>query len=145
MNVTEFLAKVGFKPYSSVVNSWDSFNDEGSVLMQLWAEPGQRVKNHPIKDAYLRVCCWNMAAHAIGGRDQVVGYNGRRRAIEAIESGANGYAALSNVPEEERGPGVWARNADLSKVFPILQIERDGTTNDVFAILGTPISLDRIT
>lgn len=52
MNLTEFLAKIEFTPYGSVVNSWDSFNKEGSVLMQLWAEPDQRVHSHQIEGAY---------------------------------------------------------------------------------------------
>jgi hypothetical protein len=146
MNLTEFLAKIEFTPYGSVVNSWDSFNKEGSVLMQLWAEPGQRVHSHQIEGAYLRVCCWNAAAYARNGDAQVVGYNGRRYAIEEIERGAQGYAALSNVPEEsQRRPGSWAKNADLTKVYPILKIERICDTGDIFAILNTPIQIENIT
>ena len=145
MNVTEFLAKVRFFPYATVVNSWDSFNDQGSVLMQLWAEPGQRVRTHAVANAYLRVCCWKSASHALYGQKQAVGYNGRTKAIEAFEAGARGYAALSNAPEAERKAGAWAKNADLSKVYPVLAIERSTDSKDVFAILGVPISLDEIT
>jgi hypothetical protein len=144
MNVTEFLAKARFTPYSSVLNSWDSFNEKGSVLMQLWAEPGQRVRGHSIPGAYLRVCCWNSVAHAKYGQNQTVGYNGRTKAINAIEGGAKGYAALSNAPEGERKPGAWARNADVSKVFPVIAIERPSGSKDIFAILGTPIQIEDI-
>lgn len=144
MNVTEFLTKVGFKPYASVVNSWDSFSDSGSVLMQLWAEPGQRVRGDATPGAYLRVCCWNSASHALHGQNQVVGYNGRTKAIAALESGARGYAALSNAPEIERKAGAWARNADLSKVYPVLAIERPHDSKDIFAILGPPVGVEEI-
>ncbi|MGH8616957.1 MAG: hypothetical protein ACREUW_04650 [Burkholderiales bacterium] len=144
MNITSFLAGVGFKPYSSVVNSWDSFDKSGSVLMQLWVDPGQRVRDHPNPYAYLRVRCWNAASHARKGHTQVVGYNGRAKAIAAIENGAKGYAALSDAPEEKRGAGVWAKNADLSKVYPVLGIEREETTSDIFAILGKPVSTQSI-
>jgi hypothetical protein len=144
MNVTEFLAKIRFTPYSTVVNSWDSFNAKGSALMQLWAEPGQRVRNHVLSGAYLRVCCWNSTSHSQHGQNQVVGYNGRKKAIEAIESGARGYAALSNTPEAQRRSGAWARNADLSKVYPVLAIERPTDSKDIFAILGAPIAIEEL-
>jgi len=36
MNLKEFLAHVGFKPYGSIRSSWDAYNVAGSVLMQLW-------------------------------------------------------------------------------------------------------------
>ncbi len=74
----------------------------------------------------------------------MVGYNGRAKAIAAIENGAKGYAALSDAPEEKRGAGVWAKNADLSKVYPVLGIEREETTSDIFAILGKPVSTQSI-
>jgi hypothetical protein len=144
MNITSFLASVGYKPYSSVMNSWDSFDANGSVLMQLWVEPRQRVHDHPIANAYLRVRCWNAASHARKGHTQVVGYNGRTKAIAAIEHGAKGYAALSDAPEEKRGAGVWAKNADLSKVYPVLAIEREEKTGDIFAIVGKPVSAQAI-
>ena len=144
MNVTEFLATIGFVPYGSVVNSWDSFNEVGSVLMQLWTESGQRVRDHTVQGAYLRVCCWNSVSHAKYGHNQTVGYNGRDKAIKSIEAGAHGYAALSNAPEEARKAGAWARNADLTKVYPILAIERSNETDDIFAILGSPISLEQV-
>jgi hypothetical protein len=144
MTISEFLAAINFKPYASVVNSWDSFNAAGSALMQLWAEPGQRVRDHAVAGAYLRVCCWSAEHLALYGKNQSVGYNGRAKAIKAIESGATGYAALSDTPLEKRGPGAWAKNSDLTKVYPVLQIERPPNTQDVFAILGAPIPLKEI-
>ena len=144
MNLTEFLKTISFAPYASVVNSWDSFNNNGSVLMQLWQEPGQRIRDHAIAGAYLRVCCWNSKSRATRGQNQTVGYNGRRKAVESIEAGQRGYAALSNAPEEQRGPGVWAKNCDLERVYPILAIERATDSEDIFAILGAPISLEHI-
>ena len=144
MTITEFLVKLQFKPYATVANSWDSFNATGSVLMQLWAESGQRVRDHPLAGAYLRVCCWNSANHALYGHKQGAGYNGRQKAIQAIEGGARGYAALSVVPEAKRGPGAWAKNADLSKVYPVLAIELPPGSRDKFAILGRPIPINDI-
>jgi hypothetical protein len=144
MNLTEFLKRIDFTPYSSVINSWDSFNQKGSVLMQLWLELGQRTRVHAVAGAYLRVCCWNSESLAKHGQNQTVGYNGRQKAIEAIEAGQRGYAALSNAPEEQRGPGVWAKNCDLEKVYPILAIERTRNSEDIFAILGAPISIAHI-
>ena len=118
MNVSEFLGTSGFVPYGSVVNSRDSFNKVGSVLKQLWTESGQRVRHHTVQGAYLRVCCWNALFHATCGHNQNVRYNGRDKAIKSVEAGAHGYAALSNAPEEARKAGAWARNADLTKVYP---------------------------
>ena len=144
MNVSEFLAKIKFTPYATVVNSWDSFNAKGSVLMQLWAEPGQRIRDHRNPGAYLRVCCWNSASDTKYGHNQTVGYNGRLKALAAIENGARGYAAMSSVPEESRRAGAWARNADFSRVYPVLAIERPTDSNDFFAILGTPIAIEEV-
>jgi len=142
MNISEFLHGVGFKHYGSVVNSWDSFNNIGSVLMQLWADAGKRVRHHPLQGAYLRVLCYD-SAHAISeGLNYKVGYAGRTKAITSIENGATGYAALSSPLAGKRGPGVWAKHADLSKVYPILAIERDQASDDVYVILGQPINSD---
>ena len=137
MTITEFLTNVGFKPYGSVVNSWDSFNDVGSVLMQLWQEPGQRVRDHAVPGAYLRVRCFDAMHHA--NKNHAVGYAGRLLAIKSLEAGTKGYAALSSPPDGKRGPGVWAKHADLTKVYPVLAVERSGNTDDVFVILGNPI------
>lgn len=144
MNVTDFLERIRFKPYSTAVNSWDSWNNSGSVLMQLWTEPGQRVRDHPIVGAYLRVCCWNEQHRLQHGQNQKIGYNGRAKAIRAVEAGAKGYAAMSDAPVAKRGPGAWAKYADLTKVYPILAIERPAASADIFAVLGPPVPLESI-
>lgn len=145
MTITEFLRKAGFKPYGSVVNSWDSTNAAGSVLMQLWQAPGQRIREHVLPGAYLRVRCFDAANHALKGDTQRVGYAGRWRSIETLEAGGKGYAALSAPPAGERGPNVWAKHANLTKVYPVLKVERSETSDDVFVILGTPIATTEMT
>lgn len=140
MTVTEFLRSTGFKPYGSVANSWDSINEAGSVLMQLWQAPGQRIREHALPSAYLRVRCFDAESHAIKGDTQRVGYAGRKRSIETLEAGGRGYAVLSAPPTGLRGPSVWAKHADLSRVYPILKVERSETSDDVFVILSTPIA-----
>jgi hypothetical protein len=140
MTITEFLKATGFKPYGSVVNSWDSFNEAGSALMQLWQAPGQRVRNHALPGAYLRVCCFNAEHRSAEGQNQQVGYAGRLRAIAAVEAGARGFAALSSPPNDKRGSGVWAKYADLTRVYPILSIERQRESEDVFVVLGSPVA-----
>ncbi|GAB3654286.1 hypothetical protein GCM10028813_26420 [Ramlibacter alkalitolerans] len=144
MTVTEFLQSIGFRPYGSVVNSWDSFNEAGSVMMQLWQEPNQRVRDHAIPGAYLRVRCFHAQGYAETGADRPVGYAGRAKAISALEDGAKGYAALSSPPEGKRGAGVWAKYADLSRVYPILAVERTAAAGDIFVILGAPIPVSAI-
>lgn len=144
MTITEFLTNVGFKPYGSVVNSWDSFNDVGSVLMQLWQEPGQRVRDHAVPGAYLRVRCFDATHYTNDGKSHAVGYAGRLQAIKSLEAGTKGYTALSSPPGGKRGPGVWAKHADLTKVYPVLAVERPGNTADVFVILGNPIATGAI-
>lgn len=141
MTITEFLKTTGFKPYGSVVNSWDSSNASGSILMQLWQAPGQRVHDHAHPGAYLRVCCFDAEHYSTEGHNHPVGYAGRLQAIAAIEAGAKGYAALSSPPNGQRGPGFWARYADLGKVYPILTVERSPTSKDVFVVLGSPITI----
>lgn len=145
MTITEFLKTSGFKPYGSVVNSWDSTNTSGSVLMQLWQAPGQRVRDHKLPGAYLRVCCFDSEHYSTEGQRHAVGYAGRLQAIAAIESGVKGYAALSSPPNGQRGPGFWAKYADLNKVYPILSVERPSTSKDVFVILGSPIAASSMT
>jgi hypothetical protein len=145
MTNTEFLAKAGFKPYGTVQNSWDSFNGAGTVLMQLWQESGQWIRDGAETGVYLRVCCLRAANHDKKGKDQSVGYAGRLRAIEALEGGRRGYAAMSSPPEDNRGPGVWAKHADLKKVYPILAVERSKGSDDIFVILGRPIASSEMT
>jgi hypothetical protein len=143
MNVSEFLAKTGFRSHGTVVNSWDAFKPDGTVLMQLWQAPGQRKKDHKNQDVYLRVECLNAAHFAENKQRQAVGYAGRLRAIKAIESGTQGYAALSAPPSDKHGPGLWAKHSDLSRVYPIIGIEHDQDGN-AFALLGKPVATDAI-
>jgi hypothetical protein len=144
MTVTEFLTRVGFKPYASVVNSWDAFNNAGMVLMQLWQENGQRVHDHAVAGAYLRVHCFDAAHYAQDGKNKVVGYADRQKAITFLKSQGKGYAALSSPPEGKHGAGMWAKYADLSNVYPVLAVERPTDCAEVFVILDRPISTDNI-
>jgi hypothetical protein len=112
--------------------------------MQLWVEPGQRIQSHPRPDAYLRVRCFDAESHSRKGHSQPVGYNGRHKAIAAVEAGAKGYVALSDAPEEERGAGVWAKNADLTKVYPILAVERDSRSGDIFVVVARPVPANSV-
>lgn len=86
--------------------------------------------------AYLRVKCLDAARWKENGQRQAVGYAGRQKSIEAIRGGAKGFAALSAPPSETvHGPGVWARYADLDRVFPVLDLEQAENGN-IFTILG---------
>jgi hypothetical protein len=138
LNITEFLSKVGLKSHGTVVNSWDAFGPGGVFFMQLWQGPDQRIRNHPNPSVYLRVRCFDAAKHAENAQRQAVGYAGRLRAIRSIEEGAVGFSAMSLPPGGARGPGVWAKHADLDRVYPILEIER-AESGDMFALLGTPV------
>lgn len=138
MKLGEFLDSIQFRPHATIINSWDSFGPSGDVLMQLWSAPGQRVRDHAVAGAYLRVNCYDAKEFQASGHTVPVGYAGRRRAMAAGESGARGYAAISSPPNGEHGPGLWAKHADLSRVFLILALERTAE-GDVFAILGTPV------
>jgi len=147
MSITEFLALINFKPYGSVINSWDSFSPTGSVLMQLWADQGRRVRDINKPEVYMRVLCFDSAHYeqtSINGNNHKVGYSGRLNAISKIERGAKGYTALSSPSGFQRGRGVWARYADFTKVYPILQIEHPENTSDIFALLGKPIPLSEV-
>ena len=143
MSVTEFLKAIGFRSHGTVANSWDAFRADGTVLMQLWTGPNQRVHTHDIEGAYLRVRCLEAAHYADNSERQAVGYAGRLRAIRAVEEKKQGYAALSSPPGDVHGPGLWAKHANLTRVYPILTTER-GATGDVFVILGRPISVESI-
>jgi hypothetical protein len=142
--VTAFLSKIGLKPYGTVTNSWDAFSESGSVLMQLWSAPGQRVRNYPVPGAYLRVRCFDAEHYHQDGENKRVGYNGRTRAIQQIEAGAKGYAAISSSPNNEHGPGSWAKHADLTRVYPILKVEHMPDSGDIYVVLGTPVSIEDI-
>lgn len=83
-----------------------SFSPSGDVLMQLWSAPGQRVRDHAMAAAYLRVNCYDAKEFLASGHAVPVGYAGRRRAVDAVEGGARGYAATSSPPSGEHGPGL---------------------------------------
>lgn len=106
--------------------------------MQLWQAPGQRVRDHVIDKAYLRVRCFDKAHFEARQSEQRIGYNGRHQSICAIEGGTSGYALMSTPPSNQHGAGEWSKHADLTRVFPILAIERDGS-GDMFAILAPPL------
>lgn len=106
--------------------------------MQLWQAPGQRVRNHALPQAYLRVRCFDSAHYETGKVDQRTGYNGRMKSIGALENGAAGFALMSTPPTEEHGAGTWSRYAKLESVYPILAIERDAG-GDIFTILAPPL------
>jgi hypothetical protein len=148
MSIKAFLGSIKFKPYGSVINSWDSFSESGSVLMQLWQEKGQRIKdiNYPVEGAYLRVKCFDSKHYdsVTNENGYKVGYAGRQKAIEDIAKGAKGYAAISSPPNEQRGPGLWSKYADLTKVYPILSVEHDDSSKDIFVVLGRPVAAEGI-
>ncbi|MDM0118918.1 hypothetical protein [Variovorax arabinosiphilus] len=144
MTITEFLKSIGFKSHGSVVNSWDAFAPSGTVLMQLWSEAGQRVREHANAGAYLRVRCFHAEGFAETGAARAVGYSGRRRAIDAVARGALGYVVLSAPPAGLRGPGVWAKHADLSRAYPVLEVEAADADGDIYVILGQPVPVATI-
>ena len=138
MNITQFCQRYGFVHHGTALNSWDSFHPSGAVLMQLWQAPGQRIRSHPLPEAYLRVRCFDSAHYEVRKADQPTGYNGRLKSISAIENRAPGFALMSSPPSDEHGSGTWSKHANLERVFPILAIERDDR-GDVFAILAPPL------
>lgn len=90
MNNTEFFATHGFKPHGTVANSWDAFSSDGAVVLLLWGEPNQRVRDHEIAGAYLRVRCFSAEHHAASARQQAVGYAGRLKASRRSRPGRVG-------------------------------------------------------
>lgn len=144
MTITEFCNRYGFVHYGTPTNSWDSFNVVGSILMQLWQAPGQRIRNSSTPaGAYLRVRCFDQAHYQERQADQRVGYNGRLKSIEALEAGKKGFALMSTPPTEEHGSGEWSKYANLARVYPILAVERE-MNGDVFVILATPLLSDEL-
>jgi len=143
MSVTELLKSNGFRSHGTVTNSWDAFREDGTVLMQLWTGPDQRIHNHAIEGAYLRVRCLDALRHSENAQRQAVGYAGRLRAIKALEEKTTGYAALSSPPGDKHGPGLWAKHANLSRVYPVLATEHE-PNGDVFVILGKPLAIESI-
>jgi len=144
LNITEFLVAHGLKSYSTPVNAWDAFGPRGVVFMQLWSAPNQWLKGHPNPQARLRVKCFDAKHHEENAKRQATGYAGRLKSIEAIKNRATAFAAMSSPPGDARGRGVWAKHADLDKVYPVLGIEsEDG--GDVYVLLGQPQSASVLT
>ena len=135
MNITQLCKRYGLEHYGNLEDAWDAFGPTGIVLMQLWHAPNQRVHDHPIPGAHLRVRCFDSAHYEAAGASA---YQGRTWSIAAVENGAKGYAAMSVPPSRQRGAGAWAKYANLERVFPVLALERD-PGGDVFAVLGQPV------
>ncbi len=107
------------------------------IFMQLWSEPNQWLKAHPNPQARLRVKCFDVKHHQQNAKNQATGYAGRLKSIEHIKAGSKAFAALSAPPSDRRGPGVWARYADLGRVYPVLTVEAE-ECGDVYVLLGPP-------
>lgn len=135
MNITQLCKRFGLEHYGNLEDAWDAFGPSGIVLMQLWHAPNQRLLEHPLPGAHLRVRCFDKALHEAGGAES---YQGRAWSIAAVENGAKGYAAMSVAPSEQRGAGAWAKYANLERVFPVLALERE-PSGDVYAVLGKPV------
>jgi hypothetical protein len=138
MNITEFCKRNGFVHYGTPTNSWDSFNDAGVVLMQLWQSPGQRIRNSTTPRAYLRVRCFDQKHYKEKQTDQRVGYNGRFKSIQALEAGKKGFVLMSSPPTEEHGSGEWSKHANLDRIYPVIAVQRE-ISGDVFVILAEPL------
>jgi hypothetical protein len=135
MNITQLCKRYGLEHYGNLEDAWDAFGPSGIVLMQLWHGPNQRLREHALPGAHLRVLCFDSALHAAAGADA---YQGRAWSIAAVENGAKAYAAMSVPPSRQRGAGAWAKYANLERVFPVLALERE-PGGDIFAVLGLPV------
>jgi hypothetical protein len=144
MTIREFLAKHSFEPYSSPVNSWDSFRADGTALMQLWDRHSNVVRDAANPGHYMRVKCWDSEHHAAEGKKSAVGYAGRRRALDQIESGRRAFVVMSAPPSSVTlGPGVWAQNANLERAYPVVDVEH-ADNGDIFVIVGRPVQMTAI-
>lgn len=135
MNITQLCKRYGLEHYGNLEDAWDAFGPSGIVLMQLWHGPNQRLREHPLPGAHLRVRCFDRAHHEAAGD---AAYHGRAWSIAAVENGARGYAAMAMPPSQQRGAGAWAKYANLERVFPVLALERE-PDGDVYAVLGMPV------
>jgi len=135
MNITQLCKRYGLEHYGSLESAWDAHGPAGIVLMQLWHAPNQKVQDHPLAGAQLRVRCIDGAGAAAVEEDV---RDARLRSISAVEKGARGYAAMSIPPSKSRGAGAWAKYANLDRVFPVLALERE-SCGSVFAVLGAPV------
>jgi len=135
MNITQLCKRYGLEHYGSLEHAWDAHSPSGTVLMQLWHAPNQKLQDHAIPGAQLRVRCLDAAAGIDLASDM---QHGRARSIAALERGARGYAAMSIPPGESRGVGAWAKYTNLERVFPVLALERE-PCGSVYALLGAPV------
>lgn len=139
MNITQLCKRYGLEHYGSLEHVWDAHSASGIVLMQLWHAPNQKLHDHAVPGAQLRVCCLDAAARVDENSDTHADMQEvRSRSIEALEQGARGYAAMSIPPGESRGVGAWAKYTNLERVFPVLALERE-PCGAVFAVLGAPV------
>jgi hypothetical protein len=135
MNITQLCKRYGLEHHGSLESAWDAHGPTGIVLMQLWHAPNQKLHDHPLPGAQLRVRCMD------AGHDEELDEEARAaraRSIAAVEEGARGYAAMSIPPSQSRGAGAWAKYANLERVFPVLGLERE-PCGAVFAVLGAPV------
>jgi hypothetical protein len=135
MNITQLCKRYSLEHYGTLEDAWDAFGPSGIVLMQLWHAPNQRLREHSLPGAQLRVRCFDKTQHDAEGAEA---YHGRSWSIAAVENGAKGYAAMSIAPSQQRGAGAWAKYANLERVFPVLALERDAD-GDIYAVLGAPV------
>ena len=138
MNITQLCRRYGLQHHGSLERAWDAHGPTGIVLMQLWHAPNQKVHDHPLPGAQLRVRC----SHGGDGAEADASLDdharaARVRSIAAVEEGARGYAAMSVPPSQSRG-GAWAKYANLERVFPVLALERE-PGGAVYALLGAPV------
>lgn len=139
MNITQLCKRYGLEHYGSLEHAWDAHGPGGIVLMQLWHAPNQKLHDHPVSGAQLRVCCLDAGAEHAGMADVQPDMHAiRTRSIAAVERGARGYAAMSIPPTESRGAGAWAKYTNLERVFPVLALERT-PCGSVYALLGAPV------
>jgi len=139
MNITQLCKRYGLEHHGTLEHAWDAHGQDGIVLMQLWHAPNQKLHDHPLAGAQLRVCCLDAGlAAASDADDHAQMQEVRARSIEAVEGGARGYAAMSIAPGQSRGVGAWAKYTNLERVFPVLALER-APSGSVFALLGAPV------
>jgi hypothetical protein len=139
MNITQLCKRYGLEHYGSLENAWDAHGPTGIVLMQLWHAPNQKIQDHPLAGAQLRVRCFDGgAAGSEGARFVDEAQDARVRSLAAVAQGARGYAAMSIPPSQSRGAGAWAKYTNLERVFPVLALERE-PCGAVFAVLGAPV------
>lgn len=135
MNITQLCKRYGLQHHGSLQSAWDAHGPTGIVLMQLWHAPNQKLQDHPLPGAQLRVRCMDAGEAEVSDEEA---RDARLRSIAAVEEGARGYAAMSIPPSQSRGAGAWAKYANLERVFPVLGLERE-PCGAVFAVLGAPV------